>query len=150
MRRQDLLERREDIERWISEGWSYTKIYKELKCSRDALLKKKKKLNITYKGNQGGKGNKDPHRISALEMIHRINNGIAISNIKLRNRLIDDGLKEAKCELCGASEWMDKPIVLELHHKDFNHYNSNLDNLQILCSNCHMQVHGYSNVRKLQ
>ena len=40
---------------------------------------------------------------------------------------------------------MGQSIPLELHHIDFNHYNNSLDNLQILCSNCHMQVHGYNN-----
>lgn len=43
---------------------------------------------------------------------------------------------------------MGKPIPLELHHKDCNHYNNNMDNLIILCSNCHMQSHNYSNVIK--
>ena len=53
-----------------------------------------------------------------------------------------------KCECCGLSEWMGKPIPLELHHKDFNHYNNSLDNLQILCANCHMQAHDYCNYKK--
>lgn len=28
-------------------------------------------------------------------------------------------------------------LPLELHHKDCNHFNNTLDNLQILCPNCH-------------
>lgn len=46
------------------------------------------------------------------------------SNSNKRIRLIEEGLKENKCEICGLSEWMGKPIPLELHHKDFNHYNN--------------------------
>jgi hypothetical protein len=61
-------------------------------------------------------------------------------------RLIEEGIKEARCECCGLSTWNGKPIPLELHHKDLNHYNNDLDNLQILCSNCHMQAHGYNNL----
>ena len=44
------------------------------------------------------------------------------------------------CEECGISEWMNKPISMELHHKDGNHNNNNLDNLEILCPNCHSQT----------
>ena len=51
------------------------------------------------------------------------------ANSAKRKRLIEDGIKEAKCERCGNSEWMGMPIPLELHHIDFNHYNNSLDNL---------------------
>lgn len=67
------------------------------------------------------------------------------SNAGKREILISRGVKEAKCECCGLSQWMGNPIPLELHHKDFNHYNNSLDNLQILCANCHMQAHNYNN-----
>ena len=70
------------------------------------------------------------------------------TNANKRRRLIEEGIKEEKCECCGLSEWMGKPIPLELHHKDFNHYNNSLENLQILCSNCHMQAHNYCNTKK--
>lgn len=53
----------------------------------------------------------------------------AVANSKKRIRLIEEGLKENKCEICGLSEWMGKPIPLELHHRDFNHYNNELENL---------------------
>lgn len=52
-------------------------------------------------------------------------------------KLIKDGIKEDKCELCGITYWQGKHLPLELHHKDRNHFNNNLDNLQILCPNCH-------------
>ena len=31
--------------------------------------------------------------------------------------------------------------VLEVHHKDMNHSNNSLDNLEILCANCHTKEH---------
>lgn len=82
-------------------------------------------MGIEYSGNQGGKGIKIlSKRRPAEEFIYT-----NASNAAKRKRLIEDGLKEAKCECCGLSEWMGKPIPLELHHKDFDHYNNNLDNL---------------------
>ena len=142
MKREDILERKEEILLWIEEHLSNAEIARRLECKVDTLKSYYKKLGITYTGNIGGRGiKKDPKRKSALEII----GSSSFNNSVKRKRLIEDGLKEAKCECCGLSEWMEKPIPLELHHKDFNHHNNNLDNLQILCSNCHMQAHNYNN-----
>lgn len=82
-------------------------------------------MGIEYSGNQTRKGMK---RSEVRKPIEEYLEGNA-SNAAKRKRLIEDGLKEAKCECCGLTEWMGKPIPLELHHKDFNHYNNSLDNL---------------------
>lgn len=55
----------------------------------------------------------------------------------LRRRLIKDGFKEARCESCGLREWMGGPIPLELNHKNGDHWDNRLENLEILCPNCH-------------
>lgn len=46
-------------------------------------------------------------------------------------------IRGLKCECCGATTWMDLPIKLELHHIDGDRSNNTLDNLQLLCANCH-------------
>lgn len=91
-------------------------------------------MNIEYKGNQSGKGKTDNSTYKPA--IDYINSSCVKSHI-LKQKLIRDGLREDKCEICGISEWQGKKIPLELHHKDGDHYNNNLDNLQILCPNCH-------------
>ena len=82
-------------------------------------------MNIEYSGNSSRKGMKHYEQRKPIEDYLNGN----VSNSLKRKRLIEEGLKEEKCECCGLSEWMDRPIPLELHHKDFNHYNNNLDNL---------------------
>ena len=47
------------------------------------------------------------------------------------------------CESCGLSEWCGKPIPLELDHIDGNPYNHKLENLRLLCPNCHAQTPTY-------
>lgn len=142
MRREDILDRKKEILLWIKEHQSNAEIARRIGCKIDTLKIYYKKLGIVYSGNKGGKGVKrDPKRKSALEVIA----SGSFSNSAKRKRLIEDGLKEARCENCGLSEWQGKPIPLELHHKDFNHYNNDLSNLQILCANCHMQAHNYNN-----
>lgn len=52
-----------------------------------------------------------------------------------RKRIIIE--QEAKCNHCGLSEWMGKPICFELDHIDGDNTNNKRENLEILCPNCH-------------
>lgn len=48
-----------------------------------------------------------------------------------------DSIKNPVCEKCGY----DNILALDIHHIDRNRKNNNLDNLQILCCNCHRLEH---------
>jgi len=48
-----------------------------------------------------------------------------------------------KCEDCGLSEWKGGNIPLELHHIDGNRSNNEVNNLQLLCCNCHALTPNY-------
>lgn len=100
-------------------------VARNLRIKYDTLKKYLNILGVTYKTNPNRKGLKHPEVRVSLE---RVLNGAGPNSSK-RRRLIEEGVKEERCECCGLSEWMDKPIPLELHHKDFNHYNNSLDNL---------------------
>ncbi len=67
---------------------------------------------------------------------------------KLRKRLFVEKYKEQKCEVCGIENWLGKSISLELDHIDGNRYNHSLDNLRIICPNCHSQTHTYRGKNK--
>ena len=60
-----------------------------------------------------------------------------IPSSRLREKLIKDGIKQDVCEYCGNSHWLGKKLPLELHHLDGNHFNNELENLRIICPNCH-------------
>ena len=66
----------------------------------------------------------------------------------MRKRLIIEGLKNHRCECCGLSEWLEEPIPLELDHIDGDHYNNMLENLKILCPNCHAKTPTYRGKNK--
>lgn len=41
------------------------------------------------------------------------------------------------CECCGLSEWLGKPLKLEIHHINGDRTFNEPENLQLLCPNCH-------------
>lgn len=63
------------------------------------------------------------------------------NRVHLRNRLIAEGLKEDRCERCGISEWQGLKLSLELHHRNGQKHDNRLENLEILCGNCHSLTH---------
>ena len=132
--RTDILERKQEIMEWIEQNQSKAFICRQLKCKPETLNGYLQKMGIDYQGNQSGKGIKhDPKYKTAVEYSQVAN----VKSYRLKEKLVRDGLKEDKCEICGVSLWNGVKLPLELHHKDGNHYNNNLDNLQILCPNCH-------------
>lgn len=52
-------------------------------------------------------------------------------------------LRGRKCENCGIVKWLGQPINLEIHHIDGNHNNNELENIQLLCPNCHSYTNNY-------
>ena len=67
---------------------------------------------------------------------------------RLKNRLLREGLKENQCEHCGKTEWLGLPIPLELHHKDGDRTNNSLQNIELLCPNCHSLTDNYRGSKK--
>ena len=74
--------------------------------------------------------------------------GVPIQSHKLKLRLIADGVFQPRCNNCGGTHWMGQDIPLELEHKDGNHHNNSLDNLELLCPNCHAQTSTYRGKNK--
>ena len=57
---------------------------------------------------------------------------------KLKKRLFEERIKKPKCELCSwAKKTSDGRLPLELDHVNGNRRDNRLDNLRILCPNCH-------------
>lgn len=110
-----------------------------IECGSQSNFKKRAdRENITYKhfiGSGWNKGISSKKYISALEYLKC--NYIKSHILKLK--LIKEHILKKECNLCKIKEWNNEEVVWELDHIDGNHYNNKLDNLQILCPNCHSQ-----------
>lgn len=141
--RTDILERKEDILRWIEEEKPKSYMCQQLNCKPETLNSYMKKMGIEYAGQQAKKGQyKGGEQYKSA--LYYIENNLPINSHKLKIKLIRDGLKQDCCEICGMSEWFGVKLPLELHHKDGNHHNNELSNLGILCPNCHSIQEGNS------
>jgi 5-methylcytosine-specific restriction endonuclease McrA len=75
---------------------------------------------------------------------------IKLSSARVKYRLINNGLRDYKCERCGLVEWLGGRIVIELHHRNGDPTDNRLENLQLLCPNCHSQTHNYCKRQELR
>lgn len=132
---------KEEIEQFAKESYSYAELarkcgYDDHSGSYSSVIKdmvNQLNLDISHFTFQGwNKDNFDYSRFVYGKKIRSVNMFDAI--IALRGR---------KCECCGLEEWMGKPIPLEAHHKDGDELNSTLENLQLLCPNCHAMTDTY-------
>ena len=92
---------------------------------------------------KGQSWNKENYDYSAFTVDSIKKNGKTTLNplIKLRGR---------QCECCKLTEWYGKPINLEVHHINGDRTNNSLENLQLLCPNCHSYTENWRGRKKVK
>ncbi len=123
----------------------------ELGMNYKTLCSHAKRLNC-FKSNQSGKGISkalSKQKIPLSDIFSGVHK--TFQSHKLKKRLIKEGIKKAVCSSCKLEQWLGMPIPLELHHIDGNRYNNQLENLALLCPNCHAMTSSYraKNIRNL-
>jgi 5-methylcytosine-specific restriction endonuclease McrA len=94
------------------------------------------------------KGKKNPViRQRTLEEI-LVKDSTYTSTHKLRQRLIAEGIFQHQCVSCGLAEWLERPIPLEIDHINGDRRDHRLENLRLLCQNCHALTDNYRGKNK--
>jgi hypothetical protein len=73
-----------------------------------------------------------------------VENSYYYDSSSLKKRLLREGLLNNKCYECGLeNEWNGLPISLQLDHINGTKKDNRIENLRILCANCHSQTKTY-------
>lgn len=103
-----------------------------------------------YRPNPSGKGLKKDMSLKSIPL-NEILSGKhpSYQTYKLKNRMLKENIIENVCSICGINEWNGKQINLELDHIDGVRSNHNLNNLRLLCPNCHSQTDTYRSKNRI-
>lgn len=66
--------------------------------------------------------------------------GVRRNRLHLKLRL----LKTGRCAVCGLSSWQGAPLSLALHHRNGDRLDHRIENLELLCPNCHSQTDNFA------
>lgn len=102
-----------------------------------------KRLGV-FSTNQSGKGTSKqrelPLDIKEILQGHRPETQTGV----LKRYLLRLGIKANQCERCNASSWMNEPLICHLDHINGINNDHRLENLRMLCPNCHSQTTTYA------
>jgi hypothetical protein len=72
-----------------------------------------------------------------------LSNQLQIQSYNLKRKLLSEGILRKKCSNCQNTEWLGRPIPLELDHINGDPFDNQLSNLRLLCPNCHALTPNY-------
>jgi hypothetical protein len=105
-------------------------------------------LNLDTSHMTGQTWNRGIVQAPSVSIEEYLNKRRPIQSFKLKHRLIREGYFERKCYSCGRRVWRSQPIPLELEHRNGNPHDNSLDNLTLLCPNCHALTTAYRGKNK--
>ena len=108
------------------------------------VRKKMDEFGVDYSHFTGRAWNKNPENpIYKGKYLPKLCEHSSLSSSNAKNLVFRLGLKQNKCECCGITEWQGNPIICELHHINGDPSDNRIENLQILCPNCHSQTDNF-------
>lgn len=92
-----------------------------------------------FKGQGWNRGRSNPHGIPLSEIL--VEGSTYRNTSTLKGRLIKAGMLVDQCDECGiGSQWNGRPLKLQLDHINGKNRDHRIENLRVLCPNCHSQT----------
>lgn len=138
---------KDEIKFAIDTTISMAKAAEKLNLKFTTFKKKATTLGL-YRPNQGRKGIKREEyednniRISLNDILE--GKFPDYPRCHLKRRLLKEGIIINKCEICNIDKWNGKELTCQLDHIDGDGKNNKLENLRMLCPNCHSQTETFS------
>lgn len=140
---------KEELEVVVKNSISYSEVLRKLGYHVTGgepwrnLKKRLQELDIDISHFKGkAHGTSDVKKYSLDEILVR--NSIYSNRRALKKRLIEEKLREYKCDICGISEWQGKSLSLQLDYINGVNNDNRVENLRFLCPNCHSQTETFS------
>ena len=126
-----------EVQRYYDEGHTYRECREKFGFAAETWHKAKRRGEIIAR----------PREMPLDELIARRR-----SRNHLKSRLFRAGLVRNECEVCGITEWRGQRLAMHLDHINGMRDDNRLENLRLLCPNCHSQTSTYGgrNVRRLR
>lgn len=85
------------------------------------------------------------YRVDLTVLLQTVKNRASI-----KQRLLDEGILRDECYECGITHWFGEKLALHLDHINGHGYDHRVENLRMLCPNCHSQTEtfGWKNAGK--
>jgi 5-methylcytosine-specific restriction endonuclease McrA len=112
------------------------------------VKQKIKKLNLDISHFTGQGHSKGRELGPKVPLQDYLSNKRRINSHALRLKLLKHNVFMHKCYGCHLTTWLDKPIPLELEHINGNNQDNSLNNLTLLCPNCHALTSTYRGKNK--
>lgn len=88
---------------------------------------------------------KSKHNDTKLDLVDILVENSTYPRVHLKRQLIENHIIDNKCSECFVSgTWNNKPLSLQLDHINGVNNDNRIDNLRLLCPNCHSQTSTFS------
>ena len=140
---------KELLEEKVKDCYSFAELCRKLGLKPEGsnpktIRTKMDEFKIDYSHFTGKAWNKFPENpIYKEKYLPNLCEHSSLSSSNVKKLVYKLKLKENKCERCGISEWQGESIQCELHHINGDPTDNRIENLQILCPNCHSQTDNF-------
>jgi hypothetical protein len=113
------------------------------KLGRRAVERRMREIGVepgSLPGQAWSRGTPQPRRYREPLSAILVEGRPVSSTPALKKRLVEEGLLPWRCALCGLDAWRGRPLVLQLDHINGDRRDNRLENLRLLCPNCHSQT----------